>query len=327
MHRKSPDSRLAVRTRNIKCFTQQGMMLIMLVFVIGLAATAFLLNVLNSNTVKAGRDKKTAEALAEAKAALIGWSAKNANPGTLPCPEDVTAIGFPTEGQEVPSAGACPYTIGRLPWRTLGVGDLRDGYGERLWYVVSAGFHQSPINSNTAAQLTVDGVAASAVAIVFSAGPIVVGQARPTPTALAPPNITQYLDLSNNDGDTSFVSTGAANTFNDKLVRVKATDLYSVVTERVLGEIRGDTTQGMKKYYTDNAAYPYADFDGDGNADLGKLNGTPSFQGGPASLFFNTATKNMLLNNGWFALINYTVPAGQLSATLTLNGKIMSITP
>jgi hypothetical protein len=27
--------------------------------------------------------------------------------------------------------------LGRLPWKTLGVADLRDGYGERLWYAVS----------------------------------------------------------------------------------------------------------------------------------------------------------------------------------------------
>src|SRR5690606_298057 len=27
--------------------------------------------------------------------------------------------------------------LGRLPWKTLGLPDLRDGHGERLWYAVS----------------------------------------------------------------------------------------------------------------------------------------------------------------------------------------------
>jgi len=217
--------------------------------------------------------------------------------------------------------------IGRLPWRSLGVGDLKDGYGEKLWYVISPGFRTSPINSTTPAQLSVDGVAGSAVAIVFSPGPPLSGQSRPTPSAASPPNVIQYLELSNNDGNASFVTSGAADSFNDKLLSIRGVDLFSVVALRVLGEVRGDGTQGMREYYNTYTNFPYADSTSDGISDAGQLAGTPSFQGHPDSLLFNTATKNMLLNNGWFPLITYTVSANQQGASLTLIGKTLSIAP
>lgn len=314
-------------TRKINIRFQQGMTIITLVFIIGLAATAFLLNALNANTVKIERDKKTAAALAEAKAALIGWSVNRTNPGQLPCPEDTSLIGLATEGQAKSSCTSLLPVIGRLPWRSLGVGDLRDGYDEKLWYVISPGFRASPINITTPAQLSVDGVAGSAVAIVFSPGPLLFGQSRPTPSAASPPDVTQYLDLSNNDGNASFVTSGAAGSYNDKLLLIRGADIFSIVALRVLGEVRGDGTQGMREYYDAYSNFPYADFTGDGNSDAGKLAGTPSFQGHPDSLFFNTATKNMLLNNGWFPLISYAVSADRQGASLTLNGKTLSIAP
>src|SRR5690606_23241172 len=58
-------------------------------------------------------------------------------------------------------------TLGRLPWKTLGLPDLRDGDGERLWYAVSENFKNNPrsncdfpgqptcLNSNTRGTITV----------------------------------------------------------------------------------------------------------------------------------------------------------------------------
>lgn len=306
-------------------------MLIMLAFVVGIAATAFVLSAVNSNALKIERDQRTAAALAEAKAALIGWSVTRTNPGQLPCPEDTSLIGQSTEGQAKSSCTSPLPVIGRLPWRTLGVGDLRDGYGEKLWYVVSPGFRTSPINSMTPAQLSVDGVAGRAVAIVFSPGLTLSDQSRPIPSAASPPQLAQYLDLSNNDADTTFITTGVAENFNDKLILVSKDELFSAVVARVLGEVRGDETQGMRGYYDKYSKFPYADITNDGAADDFELGlapvGRPSFNGYPTSLLFTTSTKNMLQNNGWFSLITYTVSSDQQSAVLSLNGKTLSIVP
>ncbi len=235
---------MALRT----CFTyklscsshQTGMALIVVVFLISLAATAFLANTLNASTVKIERDKKTTKALAEAKAAIIGWSSRKttlSQLGQLPCPEDTTLIGTANEGTALTSCTSVNPVIGRLPWRTLGLEDLRDGNGERLWYVISPGFRStSTINSDTVGQLTVDGIANSAVAIIFSSGYPLNGQIRPIPTAATPPDITQYLDLSNSDGSYSFISTSLDANFNDKLMPISHDDFFRAIEKRVAGE-------------------------------------------------------------------------------------------
>jgi len=308
-------------------FKQNGAALIFLVSILALGVTAYALHSLTGNEYKADRELATAKALAAAKSALLGWSVLQNIPGRLPCPEDTALIGFPGEGQALANCTSPNPVIGRLPWRTLGLGDIRDGNGDKLWYVISTGFRISPINSSTAAQLTLDGVPNSAVAIIFSAGNPLLAQSRPAPTA-SPAAVTQYLEGSNNDGDNTFVSKGVAGSYNDRLISVRHSELFSPVINRILREIRGDSAQGLVQFYTTNSIYPYADTDADGVANVGVLSGTPSYDGvDPGSLFFSTATKAMLLNNGWFPLITYAVLATQQEATLTLNGKTLVVTP
>lgn len=310
---------------------QKGVALIIFAVIFALAATAFLIVQLDGSAIRVERDKKTAAALIEAKRALIGWSITRNNPGQLPCPEDTSKINLPTEGDAMTSCNTLP-AIGRLPWRTLKAGDLKDGHGERLWYVISPGFRVSPISPGTPAQLSVNGVLSSAVAIVFSAGPPLLGQARPIPTNVLPPNPAQYLDLSNNDGDGAFIKLSATNIYNDQVLAVSHNELFSVIVPRVLGDIKGDITQGLVRFYNVNSNnYPYADNDGNGEVNLGALIGNPSYEGvsdtDPGNLFFNTAIKNMLVNNGWMSLIDYQVSADRQNVVMTLNGQSITVLP
>jgi hypothetical protein len=280
------------------------------------------LHSLTGNEYKAERELITAKALVDAKSALLGWSVTQNDPGILPCPEDTALIGSPTEGEALLACAGNP-VIGRLPWRTLGLGDIRDGNGDKLWYVISTGFQTPPINSNTVAQLTLDG--APTVAIIFSVGSPLLAQARPAPTAI-PAAVTQYLDGSNSDGNNAFVSNGALGTFNDKLMAIKHNELFSLIANRILREIKGSSTQGLVSFYTAQAKYPYADdVPPDGIADSAVLSGTPSFQAGADSLFFNPSIKSTLVNNGWFPLILYEVTATQQAVTLTLNPKKLTV--
>ena len=135
-------------------------------------------------------DRKTAMALAQAKEALIGYAASvdlstNApRPGDLPCPD------IDNDGDAEASCGNASGStgqnrrLGRLPWKTLGLPDLRDGYGERLWYAVSNNFKnntRTPIlNSDTSGTITVrnsngnvifDATATTgAIAVIFAPG-------------------------------------------------------------------------------------------------------------------------------------------------------------
>jgi hypothetical protein len=308
-------------------FRQKGAALILIVFLMALILTTILIHSTTGIEYKAERDLKTAKVLEDAKVALLGWSATRDIPGQLPCPEDTSFIGSPTEGNEQ-STCTLP-AIGRLPWRTLGLGDIRDANNDRLWYVLSPGFRDIPININSIAQLSVDGIPNSAVAIIFSVGTPLGSQSRSIPTSSSPPDVAQYLDLLNKAGTASFVTSGAINVFNDRLKIITKTELFSLVTKRVLGEVRGDLSQGLFKFNKDYGSYPFADVNNDGFADSGSSSGTTSYQGGANSLYFSNANKNILLNNGWFSLINYsyTVISGIPQVTLKLDNQTIVVKP
>jgi hypothetical protein len=170
--------------------SQQGVVLIVFLFILVIGVTSASFAVLNSTEVKIERDKKTASALNEAKAALIGFVIKNvdiSSPAYLPNPDlDISPI-IP-EGGESSSAGAVDITlIGKLPWVSLNIPPLKDGWGECLWYVVSGRFKKSPhtsvLNWDTQGQINVinaEGniVASNLAALIVSPGFVLAGQDR-----------------------------------------------------------------------------------------------------------------------------------------------------
>ncbi len=91
----------------------------------------------------AERERVSQRALAEAREALIAYAADHpvnsaVGPGYLPCPDlDDDGWAEATCGSQNGDSGQ-EQRLGRLPWKTLGLADLRDGYGERLWYAVSS---------------------------------------------------------------------------------------------------------------------------------------------------------------------------------------------
>lgn len=204
------------------------------------------------------REQKTQAVLAEAKAALIAWSVlqgdigtgTNPRPGTLPCP-DTNNSGTLSTSCSAPGGT----TIGRLPWKTLGIEDLRDADGERLWYALSSNFRRpglnnTSINSDTRGNLQLyasDGISLLTLpgeelaAIVFSAGLPLAGQDRG-----AGPNIAaNYLDHANSRDNASatgpFITGPIKNAqgeiiLNDRLITISAQELISAIEKRALKE-------------------------------------------------------------------------------------------
>jgi hypothetical protein len=133
---------------------QDGMILLVLALVLLFGGALVLFNSIDSNGLRQGRDANTQLALAEAKRALIAHIAgREIDPTstsifTLPCP-DLNDDGL-AETSCGNASGSTQQTsrIGRLPWRTLGISDLRDGSGERLWYAVSSMYKNNTANSN-----------------------------------------------------------------------------------------------------------------------------------------------------------------------------------
>ena len=290
---------------------QRGALLILLVIALGVLAVTLFVGMLSSSEIQIERDKKTAAALAEAKAALIGRAVRDDNrPGSLPCP-DTNNDG----SADLLSGPNCPSYIGRLPWRTLGLPDLRDGYGERLWYALSSNLRDDasaqPINSDTLGQLTISGLSPtnSVIAIVFAAGPSLSGQIRDAAHANDP---ASYLEGNNALGgsNTNFTTANVSSTFNDRLLPITNDNLFPVVEKRIANIIMGTgtgstSTTGLRKYYLNNSTYPSSPL----NYSALQYSNDPTTQ---------TNTLNMLTNNGWDTLVVYSPTSPPAKAQLTL---------
>ncbi len=211
--------------------------------------------------------KVNAAVLAQAKAALLGYVAKEAlditedTPGRLPCPESIGIAGTTSEGVSASNCSptaASQRTIGRLPWRTLGLDKLTDAAAEPLWYAVSPNWVNtaggSPtINPGVAGQLSFDGTA-SIVAIIFAPGPPISTSPTATqiaagctarnqtradrshvPTSTANPDYRDYLECQNASSpiDTTFgvsIADNATNqAINDQAVVITSTDLLNAI--------------------------------------------------------------------------------------------------
>lgn len=199
-----------------------------------------------------------ARVMAEVKMALVGWMANKAsdttenNPGRLPCPESLADVGGASEGQAPLSTCALP-AIGRVPWKTLGIPKPLDASGEVLWYVVGSGWAASGgmlnINSATVGNLTVDGTANAAIALIVAPGRPLAVQASGNCTArtqrrsASPPDPRDYLECQNATvpADATFATSGPSGSFNDQVLPVTTADvlpqLEAVIVKRVENEI------------------------------------------------------------------------------------------
>lgn len=130
---------------------QRGMVAILMLLILIIGGSYFLMGHLGHSTKKIEADKKTAEALAKAKEALIAWAVANqTTPGMFP---------YPDRGNDIPGRydglSDCPFgavvgstlLIGKLPVVGTDTNCLEgklplalnyvDGSGEVLWYAVS----------------------------------------------------------------------------------------------------------------------------------------------------------------------------------------------
>jgi hypothetical protein len=216
---------------------QRGVAVVVLLALTGIVLIGVLVVALGGTSATIERDQQTALALGKAREALIAYAAGDDNrPGALPCP-DQNDDGGVTNPEDW-NLSDCDSYVGRLPWKTLDLDDLRDGNGERLWYALTPAFRNSTaggtLNSNTPGTLNVTGsvTASGVIALVFSAGPALATQGRTGSGALDPIN---YLDGENADGDSDYemVLTDAS---NDRLLAITADVLFPPVERRIARE-------------------------------------------------------------------------------------------
>ncbi len=243
---------------------QDGAALLLMLFVVTMVLSSILLSGLSKSDLETQRQKKTLATLAQAKHALIAWSVLQGDngsgtyprPGSLPCP-DRNNLGTLNSGNASASCSTSGGTsIGRLPWKSLGIEDLRDAEGELLWYAVSDNFRKATagsfpaINSDTKGTLLLyaadgstllTGSGEELAAIVIAPGRPLTGQDR----SGAPDAVTSYLDSGNGRNNASaggpFIAGPARNAqgdtvVNDVIIGISARELMAAVEKRALRE-------------------------------------------------------------------------------------------
>jgi len=273
---------------------QKGAALMMIAVMIAITASILLARNLNSSAQSTQREQLTLQSLSEAKAALIAYSQSDSTlPGQLPCPENTSLIGTSSEGSASATCTTDSARIGRLPWHTLGINQLKDSDGEPLWYAVSSGFRAAPINSDTVAQLSLNGTANAAVAIVFAPGAALSGQSRPTVTAVSAPVQSAYLDQENSNADTTFVNLTTSSNFNDQLMTISHAELFQPLEKRVLNELKTN----LATYKTTWNAYPFpAPYSNPSVLNVNSFDGSISEVGGLLPISDPAATYNDALH-------------------------------
>lgn len=140
---------------------QKGAVLILMAFIIGLGVLAYMLHAFDPARLRVEQDKKTYQALNEAKQALIAWSVSHQyTPGQMPWPDrHLDPLIYDGSSDCVTTAFQYSYLLGQLPsqpdtspcldpntglnvypalstYSSLGQ-EFRDAKGNRLWYAVS----------------------------------------------------------------------------------------------------------------------------------------------------------------------------------------------
>lgn len=300
--------------------TQRGVVLLVMLLILLLGSSYVLVQRLNHVSEVMIQDQATAHALAEARAALLGWSVGHPDrPGMLPYP-DRNGDGNYDGNSDCP-AGAinANMLLGRLPasgqtapciqpLSGLGV-NVTDGSGQGLWYAVSRNLLYQPSGGGYPAidpalpevstnWLTVrdefgNVLSDRVAAVILAPGAALRGQNR----AGAAPAAANYLDTatigatsySNADFDGVFIAAARGDTFNDQIVYITADELITLAERRVA---RG-AQQCLRSYAAasggrlswaaglDPTAAP--DYTGDFGERFGRIPGAPAVDAAPGS--------------------------------------------
>jgi hypothetical protein len=272
---------------------QGGYALIVLLAIVTMGILYSIVSALTPMQAKYQQSATTQDALRQAKEALIAYavsvnlSSGAARLGDLPCP-DLHDQSTSSAGKKGTSCGNAAGTTGQsnrlglLPWKDLGLPELRDGSGEHLWYAVSSNFKEntrvSKRNSDTPGTISIkanDGTVydSTVIAVIIAPGaPITRAdgyvQSRST-TGI--PNPKDYLDIDTasgednaafqDNGSDGFISgpirdgTGTLVT-NDQVITITYNDLMPLLQKRVAQEVL-NCLSGYTADPNDGGRYPW----------------------------------------------------------------------
>lgn len=310
---------------------QQGAVLLIFALILLLGSTYSLIKKLNTETnYYLRQSNETQKSLSLAKQALMGYAVtypdtvnSDFGPGYLPCPD--------RDNDGDTDAGQCSSggntTIGRFPFETLEMSELRDGSGARLWYALSDNFRNSPklepLNSETEGQLSVDGNN-DIVAVIIAPGAPIGNQSRDPADTNILTEISNYLETENNDLDLDFISIDPSATdftdFNDRVISITRQELMAVIEKRVLGEVK----LVLETYKASHGAYPWLSPFADPKAVARKLTGTAD--AGSGSTVLNANDNNFVTRGVAIGDVVYNLTDGSIGAVSSVAANVLGIT-
>lgn len=307
-----PRDRPTLRRRPPAPARQRGQALVLLVTVLVLGVIWYTVGAVGEAAPTAAqREEMSGRALERAKQALLAYVAQYAarastiEPGQMPCPESLNAIGTSNQGQ---AASNCTLPkAGRLPWETLGIDEIRDGYGEPIWYVLSPGFRAAPINFGTTGQLAYGGNPNAAVALLIAPGPALNTLSEPgSPPAgcskvdqqvstrnTASLNPQNFLECGNDSGNNTIV--GNSPWTNDRVLAITQAEWARAIAGPVADRLQREVAPALEDWRTTESSanwgssfLPYASAFSDpaGNSfcgSYGALEGLPPVVGSASS--------------------------------------------
>ena len=225
---------------------RQGGVALILVLMVAVTASAFvILHALNTQTAReTGQRLNTVEALAQARRALIGYAvgyadgdhAANKGPGRLPCPDRAGNSAQGVAESTADCRAADHEETGLLPFRTLGLTDLRDGSGAPLWYAVAENYRSmadGPLNSASPGTLAVD-ASDDVVAVIIAPGAQLPGQLRGGGSTYTPAAWLEGENASAGDNRFTRIVSAAA---NDTVMTITRAELMLEVEKVVNKEV------------------------------------------------------------------------------------------
>jgi hypothetical protein len=247
------------------------MALILLLCCLVLGSLSLLLATVHSAAQPSQRQQRSAVMLAEVKRVLLGRAATDASlPGSLPCP-DANGDG----SADLLAGNDCPFYIGHVPYKTLGIPEPLDGAGEALWYALSRNFrddNSNAINSDTSGDLNLTGTqnVQSLAALLFSPGSALPGQQRSginsapcATTGNSQPDklcAANYLEGSNSALDSKavrnldFQALAHDDRFNDQILAITHQELLAFTAQRIGREVKSC----LDSYAASAGRYPWA---------------------------------------------------------------------
>lgn len=216
---------------------------------------------LSTNSSQLRQKAMTVKAMTQARDAVMSYALTQQTPqrppGTLPCP-DTTGDGWADPG----AIGGCANRRGFLPFRDLGLDELLDGSGARLWYAVETNY-TSPYgatpaapfrNSSRPSNLTLFMRAANAnqimAFVIISPNTAFSTQNR----TIAPLSaVTTFLEGINAGAGVAYDDLQDA-THNDQFLGMPISLFWTNIEKLVLNEVKNT----LNDYFTNCGVYPWA---------------------------------------------------------------------